>query len=123
MWWAVSTPFGAKKTVTKLNLSKNAPLSIEMSKAVISDQSVIKNDKFVDEETVDIDTQYVDNEEVVIDVIAVNKTSERERVKTHIEKSKTLEQREECLPAIADDDDELIILYADKKRELTDKKK
>jgi recombination protein RecT len=113
----------AKKTVTKLNLSKNAPLSIEMSKAVISDQSVIKNDKFVDEETVDIDTQYVDNEEVVIDVIAVNKTSERERVKTHIEKSKTLEQLAECLPAIADDDDELIILYADKKRELTDKKK
>jgi recombination protein RecT len=113
----------AKKTVTKLNLSKNAPLSIEMSKAVISDQSVIKNDKFVDEETVDIDTQYVDNEEVVIDVTAVNKTSERERVKTHIEKSKTVEQLAECLPAIADDDDELIILYADKKRELTDKKK
>ena len=113
----------AKKTVTKLNLSKNAPLSIEMSKAVISDQSVIKNDKFVNEETVDIDTQYVDNEEVVIDVTAVNKTSERERVKTHIGKSKTLEQLTECLPAIADDDEELIILYADKKRELTPKGK
>jgi len=113
----------AKKTVTKLNLSKNAPLSIEMSKAVISDQSVIKNDKFINEETVDIDAQYVDNEEVIIDVTAVNKSSERERVVAHIKKSKTVEQLAECLPGVSDDDFDLIIMYDDKKKELISKSK
>lgn len=33
----------ALKTVTKLNLSKNAPLSIEMRKAVEADQSIVKD--------------------------------------------------------------------------------
>lgn len=113
----------AKKTVTKLNLSKNAPLSIEMQKAVTSDQAVIKNDSFVTGETVDVETQYVDNEEVAIDVTAVNETKERERVKTHIENAKSIEELEKCLPAISDDDEELVIMYADKKRELTPKKK
>jgi recombination protein RecT len=113
----------AKKTVTKLNLSKNAPLSIEMQKAVTSDQAVIKNDSFVNEETVDVETQYVDNEEVALDVTAVNETKERERVKTHIENAKSIEELEKCLPAISDDDEELVIMYADKKRELTTKKK
>ena len=112
----------AKKTVIKMNLSKNAPLSIEMQKAIVSDQAVIKNDNFLKEETVDIDTQYVDNEEVVIDVSAVNKASERERVVAHIEKSKTIQQLEECLP-IPDDDLDLIVMYADKKKELSPKTK
>ena len=105
-----------------MNLSKNAPLSIEMQKAIVSDQAVIKNDNFLKEETVDIDTQYVDNEEVVIDVSAVNKASERERVVAHIEKSKTIQQLEECLP-IPDDDLDLIVMYADKKKELSPKTK
>lgn len=48
------------KTVIKLLLSKYAPLSIEMQKAVIVDQAVINN-----EEATDI--TYVDNEEVEID--------------------------------------------------------
>lgn len=113
----------AKKTVIKMNLSKNAPLSIEMQKAIVSDQAVIKNDNFLKEETVDIDTQYVDNEEVAIDVNAVNKASERERVVAHIEKSKTTEQLEECLPAISDDDFDLIVMYEDKKKELKSKAK
>jgi recombination protein RecT len=113
----------AKKTVTKLNISKNGPLSIELSKAVVADQSVIKNDNFLKEETVDIDTQYVDNEEVIIDVNAVNKASERERVVAHIKKSKTIEQLEECLSAVSDDDFDLIVMYDDKKKELISKSK
>jgi hypothetical protein len=32
----------ALKTVTKLNLSRNAPLSIEMQRATVADQMVIK---------------------------------------------------------------------------------
>lgn len=45
----------ARKTVIKLNLSKNAPLSVEMQKAVVADQAVVK-----DAETEDVD--YVDND-------------------------------------------------------------
>jgi recombination protein RecT len=44
-----------RKTVIKLNLSKDAPLSIEMQKAIIADQGVI-----VDSETLDVN--YVDND-------------------------------------------------------------
>lgn len=46
----------ARKTVIKLNLSKNAPLSVEMQKAVVADQAVVK-----DAETEDV--EYVDNDE------------------------------------------------------------
>lgn len=112
----------AKKTVTKLNLSKNAPLSIEMQRAVVSDQAVIKNDNFTKEETIDVDTQYVDNEEVPIDVEAVNVSKERERVVNHINNAKTIEALEQCKPAIAEDDLELIIIYEDKLRTLKPKK-
>ena len=50
----------ALKTVIKLNLSKNAPLSIEMQQAVLSDQGVIKSDDFLNNpETLDVD--HVDN--------------------------------------------------------------
>lgn len=48
----------AKKTVVKLNLSKNAPLSIEMQKGIESDQGVVNS------ETEDI--EYVDNSDVAI---------------------------------------------------------
>ena len=41
--WADNFEAMALKTVTKLLLSKQAPLSIEMQKAVLSDQSVIKD--------------------------------------------------------------------------------
>lgn len=45
----------ARKTVIKLNLSKNAPLSVEMQKAVVTDQALVN-----DAETEDV--EYVDNE-------------------------------------------------------------
>lgn len=48
----------AKKTVVKLNLSKNAPLSIEMQKGIESDQGI------VNAETEDI--EYVDNSTIEI---------------------------------------------------------
>jgi recombination protein RecT len=45
----------ARKTVTKLNLSKNAPLSIEMQKAVTFDQVVVNETE---------DVSYIDNQDV-----------------------------------------------------------
>jgi len=52
----------------------------------------------------------------------VSKQKERDRVIKHIEVSKDIETLERCLPAIADDDEELIILFDDRKRELKTKK-
>jgi recombination protein RecT len=53
--WTTDFDGMAHKTVTKLLLSKFAPLSIEMQKAIIADQGVINNS-----DTEDID--YVDND-------------------------------------------------------------
>jgi recombination protein RecT len=82
----------AQKTVLKLLLSKFAPLSIEMQKAVISDQAVIN-----DAETEDI--TYVDNTDVVIDENLV-------RVRKMIETAKTekdLQQISEHVPTELDE--------------------
>lgn len=59
----------AEKTVTKLNLSKNAPLSIEMQKAIIFDQAVVKD---VDTE----DISYADNDSKTIESISVESLQE-----------------------------------------------
>lgn len=52
----------ALKTVCKLNLSKNAPLSIDMQRAVVADQSVIKTFDPNSENTLEIEPIYIDNE-------------------------------------------------------------
>lgn len=68
----------AMKTVTKLNLSKNAPLSVEMQKAITFDQSVVN----------DVDTQdvtYADHE----DDVPIDK--EGERVVLMIHDAKTVD--------------------------------
>lgn len=58
--WNTDFESMAIKTVTKLLLAKYGPMSIEMQKAVISDQGVIN-----DAETEDI--TYVDNESIIVD--------------------------------------------------------
>ena len=52
--WTDNFDAMALKTVTKLLLSKQAPLSVDMQKAVLSDQSVIKD--------IDGEFSYIDNE-------------------------------------------------------------
>jgi recombination protein RecT len=83
----------AQKTVLKLLLSKFAPLSIEMQKAVISDQAVIN-----DAETEDI--TYVDNTDVVIDENLV-------RVRKMIETAKTEKDLQVILEHVPSELDEL----------------
>jgi len=56
--WTTDFDSMALKTVTKLNLSKNGPLSIEMQRALIADQGVIK-DAATDGGTIDV--SYEDN--------------------------------------------------------------
>lgn len=106
----------ASKTVIKLHLSKDAPLSTSVQKALVSDQAVIKNDNFTHEETVDIDTQYVDNENVYVDHVEVSEAKQRERAIKHIESSTSLEQLKQCASLISDDDLELYDMYKAKEK-------
>lgn len=65
-----TTDFGdmAKKTVVKLNLSKNAPLSVEMADAIKADQSVMySQDEY----------SYVDNEQQEVDMAAAQAVAEK----------------------------------------------
>lgn len=65
-----TTDFGdmAKKTVVKLNLSKNAPLSVEMADAIKADQSVMySQDEY----------SYVDNEQQEVDIAAAQAVAEK----------------------------------------------
>jgi recombination protein RecT len=68
----------AQKTVLKLLLSKFAPLSVDMQRAVITDQAIIN-----DAETEDI--TYIDNEHEPVD-------KEAERVQLMIEDAKTTDE-------------------------------
>ena len=70
----------ALKTVCKLNLSKNAPLSTEMQKAIKTDQAIIKDDS-------GDEVEYVDHEEVKVD-------KESERISMFIEKANSLDDLE-----------------------------
>lgn len=89
----------ARKTITKLNLSKDAPLSIEMQRAIITDQAVIN-----DAETEDI--TYVDN---TIDLDALAKL---------IGEAKTLEDLKALGHHLDTDAPELTDLYLLKEEEL-----
>lgn len=81
----------ARKTVTKLNLSKNAPLSIELQRATVADQAVIKNfDPSNDNNPIDVD--YVDNMPETIDVEQISEDKQYQRVTDHINNSKTTAQ-------------------------------
>ena len=73
----------AIKTILKLNLSKYAPLSINIQKAILADQSIIK-----DNETF----EYVDNTPLSIEEL--NQLEEDKRTLEFIEKAKTDEELE-----------------------------
>ncbi len=77
----------ALKTVTKLNLSKYAPLSIDLQKAIVTDQSVVNNFEGTE-------IEYVDNEVEVLDVEAVSEQKERERVRIWINEASNIEDLE-----------------------------
>ena len=101
----------ALKTVLKLTLAKYAPLSIEMQKALITDQSVIK-----DGETLDV--EYMDNTPLSID--EVNQEAENKRLANFIETAKTIEDLEKIETHIDphDDTNTITILFNAKKKEL-----
>lgn len=84
--WATDFDAMALKTLIKLLLSKYAPLSIEMQKAVITDQGVLNGWE-------DPKVAYPDNQPVVpLDSNEASKIKANERVMWHIEKSNTMEE-------------------------------
>lgn len=94
--WQTDRDKMALKTVTKLNLSKNAPLSIEMQRAAVSDQAIIKDSETLDVEYVDAPTTYIDAEEISAD-------KEYSRITNHINGAKTVKALEQVSDYLVDD--------------------
>jgi recombination protein RecT len=89
----------AIKTVLKLLLSKFAPLSVDMQRAVITDQAVIN-----DADTADV--TYVDNDEPVID-------KESERIRLLLEQAKTKKDLKNLAPFLKQEHLDLYTLKQD----------
>jgi len=114
--WQTDRDKMALKTVTKLNLSKNAPLSIEMQRATLADQSVIKNFDPSDENTIEVETDYVDNPKPKLDPKEVSEEKEYQRVTDHINNAKTIKSLKQINEFIKDMDQQE--LYNAKLKEL-----
>lgn len=100
----------AKKTVIKQLISKFAPLSVDMQKAILVDQAVINN-----EDATDI--SYVDNDNVAKPSLTMsNKDKERQRLCDFINNATSKEQLETVYAEI---DDETEMLYQQKLMQLT----
>lgn len=95
----------SRKTVIKLLLSKFAPLSTQMQTAILADQAIIKGEN---------DFEYVDNKKLLPEEAAAEK--ERERIRKHIEVSKTAQELSQCEEFIVDGDTRK--LFDDKMDEL-----
>lgn len=103
------------KTVTKLNLSKNAPLSVDMQRAIIADQGVIKIEDWAD--VIDW-VEYPDNPPLEPDVtntmdewLLLNWTTQIDNCKTVDELSQLHKQNKPTDPTVLD-------LFTKRKNEL-----
>lgn len=97
----------ARKTVIKLLISKHGLMTSRMEMAVAHDQAVVTDGR----------SKYVDNQPTDPAEVAAEK--ERERIVKHIENSKTLDELELCLEAVADQDDQVQQLYSAKQKSLS----
>jgi len=103
----------ALKTVVKLHLnSGEAPLSIEMQKVVIADQSVIKNAE-------ELEVEYVDNMPQTIEQRAIE--AQRASLLEFIEMAKDLEALDMLDLEIDRTDEELVLTFETKKETLLSK--
>jgi len=88
--WKTDFEAMALKTVTKLLLSKFAPLSIEMQKAVTTDQAVINNAETEDVTYADVEPLQLENKE-------------NERFALMVDDCKTIEELKKLESAISND--------------------
>lgn len=113
--WSSNFDTMAKKTVLKLLISKYAPMTVKMQKAVITDQAVISS---WDGSSFD----YVDNKEK-ISLEENNKAKELERLQKWIEEADTYQKLVEANSAIFNyEDEELIEKYEARAKELKEEK-
>lgn len=109
--WADNFDAMATKTVIKLLLSKFAPLSVDMQKAVTADQGIIRN---IEGDEID----YIDNTPETTEDIA--KTKDQERILKQIEKIDDLDELSNMWSLVEDLDPESDVAkaYMKKKGEL-----
>jgi recombination protein RecT len=105
--WKTDFEAMANKTVIKLLLSKFAPLSVEMQKAVITDQSVINNAESED-------VVYIDNESEPVD-------KESERIQLMISDAKTADELDAIYNQVGEENisDDIMQVFLNKKLELS----
>ena len=104
--WKTDFNSMAKKTVLKLMLGTYGPLSVEMQKAIITDQAVIKNED-------GSELEYVDHEEIKVN-------PESERIIALITDATTLEELEAYQDAVNSlEDEEVRAAYQDRFMDLT----
>ena len=112
--WADDFDSMAQKTVIKLLLSKYAPLSVEMSKALVADQAVIE-----DADTMDV--TYVDNQPVTHKAVEAQ-ISDKEKTKrllAAINKAKAIEDLDKLDQYIDRNNAEISTAYDNKRTELS----
>lgn len=106
--WKTDFDAMASKTVIKLLLAKYAPLTVDMQKAQLADQSIVKGDN---------EFEYVDNTPELAADIAKDK--EKVRLQKHITDSKNVIELQACEEFIVDA--ETMKIYDDKFNELAAK--
>jgi recombination protein RecT len=112
--WADDFDSMAQKTVIKLLLSKYAPLSVEMSKALVADQAVIE-----DADTMDV--TYVDNQSVSNKAVEAQ-ISDKEKTKrllAAINKAKAIDDLDKLDQYIDRSNAEISTAYDNKRTELS----
>lgn len=112
--WTTDKPAMALKTVTKLNLSKNGPLSVEMQQAILADQAILKEDAEPD---------YPDNEVIQTHTVIVD--SELEDAYAQFQKCATIEKCDELFVKLESPDmkPEIADIYVSRKKEIQDAEK
>lgn len=112
--WADDFDSMAQKTVIKLLLSKYAPLSVEMSKALVADQAVIE-----DADTMDV--IYVDNKPVTHKAVEaqISDKEKTKRLMAAIAKAKAIEDLDKLDQYIDRTNAEISTAYDNKRTELS----
>lgn len=107
--WTSDFDSMARKTVIKLLLSRYGLMSSQLERAIEADQAVIDEDR----------VSYVDNAPIDPQEVAYRK--ERERIESHIQNSKTIQELGECEEALEAYDQDLRKAFDDKFNELAKK--
>jgi recombinational DNA repair protein RecT len=116
--WKVDFEAMASKTVLKLLISKYGPMTVEMQKAQLADQGVIRS---LDEDTIDV--SYTDNQpEQLTEAV---EHSEFDRLSDLIKNAKNMKALNGYRKAIGefegDENKALLQLFSDKEDELSPK--